>query len=111
MSTGEFFRRWREYRQLTRELKSYSDAELAELGMVRSSRARIAFDAAFGSPLLDYPATEWPEIQNLLDAALDKPARAEPVRAKPTLSALFRRWLTGTSSGGRARRGRNASTI
>ena len=111
MVTREFFRRWGEYRQLMRELKSYSDVELAELGMVRSACARTAFDAAFGSPLLDYPATEWREIQKLLDAALDKPAPAEPVRAKPTLSALFRRWLTGIGFGARARHGRNASTI
>jgi uncharacterized protein YjiS (DUF1127 family) len=51
MVTREFFRRWGEYRQLIRELKSYSDVELAELGMVRSACARTAFDAAFGSPL------------------------------------------------------------
>ena len=51
MVTKEFFRRWGEYRQLSRELKSYSDVELAELGMVRSACARTAFDAAFGSPL------------------------------------------------------------
>ena len=53
MVTREFFRRWGEYRQLMRELKSYSDVELAELGMVRSACARTAFDAAFGSPLED----------------------------------------------------------
>ena len=47
MVTREFFRRWGEYRQLMRELKSYSDVELAELGMVRSACARTAFDAAF----------------------------------------------------------------
>jgi uncharacterized protein YjiS (DUF1127 family) len=88
MAIREFFRRWGECRQLIRELKSYSDAELAELGIVRSACARIAFDASFGSPLLDYPATEWGEIQKLLDAALDKPAQAEPVRAKSTRSAL-----------------------
>ena len=53
MVTREFFRRWGEYRQLLRELKSYSDVELAELGMVRTACARTAFDAAFGSPLED----------------------------------------------------------
>jgi DNA-directed RNA polymerase subunit N (RpoN/RPB10) len=53
MVTREFFRRWGEYRQLIRELKSYSDVELAELGMVRSACARTAFDAAFGSALED----------------------------------------------------------
>ena len=53
MVTREFFRRWGEYRQLMRELKSYSDVELAELGMVRSACARTAFDAAFGSALED----------------------------------------------------------
>ena len=53
MVTREFFRRWGEYRQLIRELKSYSDVELAELGMVRSACARTAFDAAFGSALGD----------------------------------------------------------
>ena len=53
MVTREFFRRWGEYRQLLRELKSYSDVELAELGMVRTACARTAFDAAFGSPLDD----------------------------------------------------------
>jgi uncharacterized protein YjiS (DUF1127 family) len=51
MVTREFFRRWREYRQLLCELKSYSDVELAELGMLRSACWRTAFDAAFGSPL------------------------------------------------------------
>ena len=51
MVTREFFRRWGEYRQLLRELKSYSDVELADLGMVRFACARTAFDAAFGSPL------------------------------------------------------------
>ena len=40
-----------EYRQLMRELKSYSDVELAELGMVRSACARTAFDAAFRQPV------------------------------------------------------------
>ena len=94
MATGEFFRRWGEYRQLTRELNTYSDTELAELGVARSSCARIAFNAAFRSPLLDYPAAESREIQELLDAVLDRPAPIEPVRAKPTLSTLFRRWLT-----------------
>ena len=53
MVTREFFRRWGEYRQLMRELKSYSDVELAELGMVRSACGWTAFDAAFGSPLDD----------------------------------------------------------
>src|SRR4029077_17956549 len=52
MVIREFFRRWGEYRQLIRELKSYSDVELAELGMVRSACAPTAFDAAFGSPLV-----------------------------------------------------------
>src|SRR5262249_25691713 len=49
----KFFSHWGEYRQLIRELNSYSDAELAELGVVRSACARIAFDAAFNAPLED----------------------------------------------------------
>src|SRR5947208_1776465 len=53
MVTRKFFCRCGEYRQLTRELKSYSDVELAELGLARSACARTAFDAAFGSPLED----------------------------------------------------------
>jgi uncharacterized protein YjiS (DUF1127 family) len=48
-----FFGRWSEYRQLVRELKSYSDLELAELGMVQAACARTAFDAAFGSAFED----------------------------------------------------------
>jgi hypothetical protein len=59
------------------------------------------FSTLVNSPrkaLLDYPASEWREIQELLDAAIDKPTPAEAVRAKPTLSELFRRWLTGSQS-------------
>jgi uncharacterized protein YjiS (DUF1127 family) len=48
-----FFRRWSEYRQLIRELKCYSDLELAELGMVQAACARTAFDAAFGGTFED----------------------------------------------------------
>ena len=48
-----FFGRWSEYRQLVRELKCYSDLELAELGMVRGACARTAFDAAFGGAFED----------------------------------------------------------
>jgi hypothetical protein len=53
MRVREVFRQWGEYRQLMRELKSYSDVELAELGIVRTSCARTAFDAAFGGPMQD----------------------------------------------------------
>ena len=106
MATGEFFRRWRDYRRLIRVLRSYSDAELPELGMVGSACPRIAFNAAFGNPveelrrwlkqalsataanssretLLCYPAAEWREIEELPDVALDKPTLVEPVGAKP----------------------------
>ena len=47
MATRGFFRRWAEYGLLSYELKSYSDVELAELGVVRSACAQTAFDAAF----------------------------------------------------------------
>jgi hypothetical protein len=49
MVTRGFFSCWAEHRQLIGELKSYSDAELAELGMVRSACARTAFNAALGA--------------------------------------------------------------
>ena len=51
MVIRELSRRWGECRQLTRELKSYSDAELAELGLTRSACVRVAFEAAFGGAL------------------------------------------------------------
>jgi uncharacterized protein YjiS (DUF1127 family) len=47
MVTRGFFGRWAEYRQLSCELQSYSDVELAELGMARSASAQTAFDAGF----------------------------------------------------------------
>jgi uncharacterized protein YjiS (DUF1127 family) len=53
MVTRGFFRRWAEYRQLIRELKSYSDVELLELGVVRSACAQTAFDATFRSAFGD----------------------------------------------------------
>ena len=53
MVTQGFFGRWTEYRQLSCELHSYSDVELAELGMVRSECAQTAFDAAFRGALRD----------------------------------------------------------
>jgi len=43
--------------------------------------------------LSDYPPAEWREIQELLDAALDAPARNDAVSTRSTLSALFRRWF------------------
>ena len=53
MATRGFFRRWAEYGLLSYELKSYSDVELAELGVVRSAGAQTAFDAAFRSAFGD----------------------------------------------------------
>ena len=52
MVTRGFFRRWAEYRQL-RERKSYSDLELAAVGIARSARAGTAFDAELGSAFED----------------------------------------------------------
>jgi uncharacterized protein YjiS (DUF1127 family) len=53
MATRGFFRRRAEYRQLSCELKSYPDVELAELGVVRSACPQTAFDAAFRSAFGD----------------------------------------------------------
>lgn len=53
MIIREFFRCWGQYRQLMRELKSYTDVELAELGIVRSACVRVAFDAAFDRSFRD----------------------------------------------------------
>lgn len=69
MVTREFFRRWREYRQLLRELKSYSDVELAELGLVRSACARTAFDAAFGEPIGSAALGRFMQVTRVLTSA------------------------------------------
>ena len=50
MVTREFFRRWGEYRRLICELNSYSDAELAELGMARSASAPDGFRCGIRQP-------------------------------------------------------------
>ena len=47
MNVREFIRRLGDFRQLTRELTSYSDAELAELGIARPDVPRIAMRGAF----------------------------------------------------------------
>jgi hypothetical protein len=45
--------------------------------------------------LLDYPATEWREIQELLDARIDDPATAQH-STEPGLISRLKRWLTRT---------------
>ena len=47
MNVREFIRRLGDFRQLTRELTSYSDAELADLGIARPDVPRIAMRGAF----------------------------------------------------------------
>ena len=47
MKVREFIRRLGDFRQLTRELASYSDAELADLGIARPDILRIAIRGAF----------------------------------------------------------------
>src|SRR5262245_51959008 len=70
MVAGKFLRRWREYRQLVRELKSYSDVELAELGLVRSACARTAFLAAFGKPVVGAEPGPGPGVPSSDDGSL-----------------------------------------
>jgi uncharacterized protein YjiS (DUF1127 family) len=47
MNVREFIRRLGDFRQLTRELTSYSDAELADLGIARPDVLRVAMRGAF----------------------------------------------------------------
>jgi uncharacterized protein YjiS (DUF1127 family) len=47
MNVREFIRRLGDFRQLTRELTSYSDEELADLGIARPDVPRIAMRGAF----------------------------------------------------------------
>ena len=49
MNARKFIDAWKTYVQLHSELQTYTDAEIAELGLTRRDGARIAFVAAFGS--------------------------------------------------------------
>jgi len=47
MEIRDRIRRWRRYRNMVRELESYTPAELIELGIARPDIARIARAASF----------------------------------------------------------------
>jgi uncharacterized protein YjiS (DUF1127 family) len=45
MDVTERYRRWRRYRTMVRELRSYSHHELTELGIARQDIERLASEA------------------------------------------------------------------
>lgn len=50
MTIGKLIGTCSAFWQLHRELQTYTDVELAELGLTRRDAARIAFAAAIGTP-------------------------------------------------------------